>query len=481
MGKRKMMSGLHHCARARAAGLFWAGSLWLLAGCASLPDNPAAGVSNHLGGNSPDFSVAEQQRLRALLATPLGATDTVRIALANNAGIRSAYASLGIAAADVYDAGRLTNPGLHVSVLGASGASETTVGITQAFTDLLLLGSRRRRAQGEFRRLELVVAHKTKRLAARAESAFFDHVGAKQVARMRNRAALAASISAELAQSFFDAGNIGELQLKREQAAAARAKIKAMEADLDVVQTKSRLGAIMGLEDGLTWTTTRSLPEELPGAPALRELLRIALESRLDLKAVREEIRLLTRYRNLSRRTRFLGSTEIGIEAQSASGESTLVGPTFSLELPIFNQGKGRVARAQAGLQQARADHRLLQGNISAAVRSVHAQMEHHRSTAEQYRNVLLPAREAIVERLQEHVNFMLKSQFELLAAKQEQIDGLEEYAAAVRGYWMARAALVQAIGAPLPASSPRDSLVEPKSVDSHKNDQQHKHHGEKQ
>ena len=48
--------------------------------------------------------------VRQLLARPLTADDAVQIALLNNRGLQAAYAELGIAEADVVQAGRLRQP-----------------------------------------------------------------------------------------------------------------------------------------------------------------------------------------------------------------------------------------------------------------------------------------------------------------------------------------------------------------------------------
>jgi hypothetical protein len=45
-----------------------------------------------------------------LLGAPLSADDAVQVALLNNRGLQATYAELGIAEADLVQAGRMTNP-----------------------------------------------------------------------------------------------------------------------------------------------------------------------------------------------------------------------------------------------------------------------------------------------------------------------------------------------------------------------------------
>jgi cobalt-zinc-cadmium efflux system outer membrane protein len=73
------------------------------------------------------------------------------------------------------------------------------------------------------------------------------------------------------------------------------------------------------------------------------------------------------------------------------------------------------------------------------------------REIAEAYRTALVPQREAVVERTQEEVNFMLAGTFELLQAKREEFNAYEEYLDAVRDYWLARTELRRVAGGDLP------------------------------
>ena len=60
---------------------------------------------------------AGQASVKKLLAAPLTADAAVQIALINNRGLQATYAELGIAEADVVQAGRLRNPGFSFARL----------------------------------------------------------------------------------------------------------------------------------------------------------------------------------------------------------------------------------------------------------------------------------------------------------------------------------------------------------------------------
>lgn len=412
--------------------------------------------------------------LAELAGQPLGVSEVVRIALVNNPGLRAQYAELGIAAAEVYDAGRLGNPTLSASVLfpgDSSEGNETTFGVAQAFTDLLLIGPRSRLAKGEYERAKLLAGSAVLHLAADAEAGYYRLVGAQQLARMRQTIATAAATSADLAQRFFDAGNITRLALARERAAASQAHLDQLEAQSEVATARADLAGVLGLRTA-DWSVLERLALPPDAEDELAALMTRAGQSRLDLAASRKQVALLADALGVSRRFRFLGEVEVGVETARKTDGQRLTGPTLALQLPLFNQGKGAVARSKAQLQQADAELSALEVGIAAGIRRAHAELHSARARIEHYRTALIPQREEIVARTQEQVNYMLVGQFELLMARQEEYDAYQGYLEAIRDYWLARTELAREVGAPLPGSAQIgagtidvDTLIAPKGA----------------
>lgn len=435
-----------------------------LSGCASLPvDSGRSEVATLLKARGHTLSAhGDDQALRQLLAEistkPLTSSEAVRLALINNPRLKAEYARLGFAAAEVYDAGRLSNPSLSASVLfpNVSGAAnQVSFGLAQSFTHLLLLSSRIRFAQGEFERVQQTVGAQAMNLAADTEAAYTQLAGAWQLVTMREAVAKAAQASADMAQRFFDAGNINRLELTLEQAAASQAQLDVLQARAGVSTARSALNRQMGLsatEDD--WKIADRLSAPIAEEEALPELFKLADASRLDLAAARKRVSLLADALGLSRRFRLLGEITLGVETQRETDGSRLTGPNLALELPLFNQGRGRLAKAEASLQEAEAELRTLEIGISNGVQRAAAEVAAAKNRAQHYRQSLIPLREAIVARTQEQVNFMLVGQFELLLAKQQEYDAYQGYLEAVRDYWLARVELVREVGAPLPSSA---------------------------
>ncbi len=384
---------------------------------------------------------------------PLSVDQAIRSAFLYNPSIREAYARLGLGRAELEEARRIANPSFgYVELDPRSGnGTQVTRSLSLSFTDLLLLPARRRFAAGELDRLQKAVAAELLDLATDVEVAWFESVSAVQIAAMRDVVAEASEQSAELAQRFFDAGNITRLQLEQEIAAAAQARIAAVRAAADVLRARSALAGLVGLPGDASWTTLEQLPAPPSATFSAEALVPLALSQRLDLAAVKQEVTLREDALVVTRRWRWLGAVELGYEREHELDGSVIRGPTLSLQLPVFNQGQGAITRAHAELTNARA---RLDGLALAVHNNARLGVERltvQRDITERYRTLLVPRREAIVARTQEQVNFMLMGVFELIQAKQQEYDAYQEYLESVRDYWTARAELRRVVGGRLP------------------------------
>lgn len=439
-----------------------------LTGCAGLPSDRGVPdvqklVAERSGQQLDAVDAATQPLVDKLLKAPLTVDGAVRVALLNNPRVRHEYARLGIAGAEVYDAGRLSNPRFSVSSLESNVTGEVSqlgFGLVQSFTDLLLLPARSRLAAGEFARAKEQAGQALLSLAADVEIAYCNLVGLQQTAALQRSVATAAQAAADLGQRFFDAGNLSARELAQQRAATATARTRALQAETEVLGARSALNELLGLApDTADWHTLAELPAPPDHDDDAAGLIPLALQRRLDLAAQRREVALLNDALGTARHFRYLGSVEIGAETERETDRSRITGPTLSLELPVFNQGVGNVARAQALVEQAQSALETLQLAIANNVRLQSQRAAAARGRAEQLRTQLIPAREEVVKRTQQEVSYMLEGQFRLLEVKQQEYEAYQAYIEAVRDYWVARAELGREVGTRLPeAASPPET-----------------------
>lgn len=434
-----------------------------LGGCASLSPRPDDAQVNRLlearGAPALTRMAADEPPidLRERLAAPIDRDRAVAIALLRSPRMREAYARLGLARAEVIDAVEVANPGVSFARMNLSpGAGyNQTVGVSLPFVDVLLLPVRMRWARQQYERHSIEVAQAVIGLTVEVEASWYRAVAAQQVADMRSAVAEGADATAELAQRFYDAGNISELQLKREQAVATQARIDAAQARAEALRERLAFGNLLGLgpADG-EWSLADRLPMPVATEDEADALVRIAESSSLELQAARLRESQLRSALRTTRATRWFGGVSAGAEREKEADGAYLTGPTMSLELPLFNQGQGKLARAEALLAEAQARVQLAELNVTNAVRTGSRALNEHRQIVALHRDALIPQRERIVERSQQEQNFMLIGVFELVQAKVEEYDAYQSYLEAVRDYWLARVELMQAVGQRLPSDA---------------------------
>ncbi|GEL68842.1 TolC family protein [Myxococcus virescens] len=451
------------------------GAALLAGGCASIQKERghaevAALVEERLGrktrwnqGTPEDAEVA--RHLDALLKEDLTSDHSVEVALLNNPALQATYEDLGVSQADMVQAGLLSNPTLDGSIgfpISGRGVSEHEVSLVQDFVDLFTLPLRKRVAREQFMADTLRVAHETLATAAKVRKAFSEVQALQQLTELRRMALQAAVAAADLSARLRTAGNITELELASEQAAAEGVRLELAEGELALVEARENLNRLMGLWGPRTqWTLSEKLPPLPDQEVSLAHLESLAIRQRLDIAAARKQVMLLWNALELARSARFFGRVEVGVHEHQDADGPRLFGPTLSLELPIFDQRQALIARLEAQHRQGERRLMELSVNTRSEVRAARARLLALRLVADRYRRVVLPLREKVVEQSQLQYNAMQIGLFQLLSAKRDQVEAYQGYIEAVRDYWMARADLEQLVGGRLregsaaPTSSP--------------------------
>ncbi len=401
-----------------------------------------------------------------LLAAPVDIAAAVQLALINSPRMRLLYAELGFAQGEVYDATRLANPSLsylRLSSDAVGGGAQTTWSIAQNFTELLFMGYRNGMGRADLLYSQQRVAQAVLQLESDVREAFYRNAGAQLGARMRTATAAAARTSADLAGRFHEAGNISLLQLNREQAAASEALLEERNGLTEAIAARSRLLTLLGFradDDRARFVEMLALPAgRLPDIDTLQEL---AARQRLDLLASQTQAGILDRQLTHTQRWRWLGGLGLSAQREREPDGEIRKGPGLSIDLPLFNSGKGSLLRAQAGAETAAARLATLKLEMDNEIFVQRSTLEISRLAVEEYRTRLIPLQQRIVEASQREQNFMLIGAFELLAARREEIDTFGRYIEAVRDYWIEHSRLARSVGGALPGDETAEPLLLP-------------------
>jgi cobalt-zinc-cadmium efflux system outer membrane protein len=411
-------------------------------------------------GTDEDRRVADETR--RLLKQELTAATATQIALYNNPRLQATYERLGVAQAEVVQAGLLRNPSLSLHWgfrFGEPGLDEVVGSLTGAFLDLFLMPLKKKFADAEFRRVKLDVADAVLATVAEVQEAFYTVQASTQIVAMRRMIVDAQQAATELAVRQHEAGNISDLDLANEQAVYTQAKLDLARSEYQRLADRERLTRLLGVwGSDIDYEVAPKLPQVPPADPELAHVERIAVANRLDLAAAREEVQTAAAALQVTKGTRVLSGLTVGVQGHRDPDGPKTIGPTVDLELPIFDQKQAEVARLRAELRAAQHRADALAIAIRSEVRAARNRLLAARLTSETFAKALVPLRERIVALAQEQYNAMLLGVYQLLQAKQNEVDAYREYIEAVRDYWIARADLERAVGTRLGAAPKGES-----------------------
>jgi outer membrane protein, heavy metal efflux system len=443
----------------RAAGV---AAAFVACGCATIQKERghrevAALVEERVGrktrwesGTPEDAAI--RKHVDEALANGLTSDEAVEIALLNSPRLQRTYEELGVSQADLVQAALLPNPslGLDVGFPIRAGAGETEVAASLAedLLAVLVLPLRRAVAEEQFAADVLRVADEALEFAAEVDKQYREVQAREKLVALRTTVVQGESAAADLARRLHEAGNITDLELASEQVVFEVARIQLAREELELVDARERLNRLLGLWGAQTeWKLAQELPEIPPSDPSLDGLEALAIRQRLDIDAARKQRALMWKALELARTTRWFGRLEVGIEGHQDPDGPRLLGPTLSLELPIFDQRQALIARLEAQFRQS--ERRLDELSVSARseVRTAAARLASLRRTVDQYRKAVLPLRERVLEQSQLQYNAMQIGLFQLVVAKQQQVEAYGAYLEAIRDYWQERAQLARLVG----------------------------------
>lgn len=426
----------------------------LVAGCATLsPDGGTSAVRDlvaaRMGGRYalPDTGTnpsSLSQPVRDLLATPLAPDAAVQVALYNNPGLKASLDELGIAEADLVQTGRLANPRFTFS--DRRGGDMTTIDRTVLFNvmSLLTMQFAKRVATRQFEAAQLVAAAEVLRLIGDTRRTYFAAVAAQQSTSYFEQARQAAEAGAELAQKMAAAGNFSKLAQMQEHAFLADTTTQLAKVTQVATSQRERLARLLGLS-GQEAARFR-LPDRLPMLPATAveagDAEQRALEQRIDVALAKRSAETTAANLGLVKATGFINVLEAGYSNESNTGERRVNGYEIEVQLPLFDWGDAKVARAQAIYMQSVARAAEIAANAQSEVREAYQSYRTTYDIARRYRDDIVPLRKRIAEEKQLRYNGMLISVFELLADAREQVASVNAAIEALRDFWIADADL---------------------------------------
>ena len=351
-------------ARTPAARFGAGAAMLLLVGCATFStdggiDTVSTAVQERTGAatrlvRSDEDAAAVRTLVAESLAGPLTPDAAVRIALVNNASLQARYAELGIAEAELVQAGRLPNPRFSFSRLGSGGDLEIERKFIVDVVAVLLMPMTLKLERERFAMAQTSAALDAVRIAAEARRAAIAATAAAQSVLYYEQVQLAADASAELARRrMAAAGNWNALSQARQQLFYADATTRLARARQAAALERERLARVLGLA---TRPDTIRLPDRLPDLPpeprSGADIEASALAQRLEVSLARRGLDATAYALDLTRANRWINVFDLAYKNQSDAGVPRRDGYEIEVEMPIFDWGDAKLARAEAIYRQ---------------------------------------------------------------------------------------------------------------------------------
>lgn len=476
-----------------------------LAGCVRIDPKPDYTRVGKVVGERSGFTEVYDPRgdegvagkVAELLRDGLTIDKAVRIALLSNPAFQAEFGALGASRADVVQSALFTNPSFSFGwqFSDAGGRSKLTAGLAQQIADLWQIPVRKKIAEAELERTLLGAARHGIELVAETRTRCYRLLALQRNEVMLQEGRALTERAVSLAQAQLAAGEVSQFDLN-----LARAALLDVDLELLALQ-RERRGAEIELARTLglsrlpqAWTLADDLPAPQPDLPDDAELMAVALEQRLDARAAllaigAAEDELTRQYlrvfpdltlgldferpdqRALPGRKILADTVRSSIAAGKLTAPSiqsrgerrieaaqivdSLLGPSLTITLPLWDQNQAQIAKAGFALTQRRKELEDLLDSIAAEVQQAAATARNAQALVQVYEQQALPQAEEnaaaslrLYENGEQSILIVLDSQGSLLRRRRSYVEARRDYAIAL-------AALEQALAGRLAAVPP--------------------------
>lgn len=273
-----------------------------LTGCSKIPPQDDGLVSSILANRIDShvdlrYGCFQDEKVNDLIdlaiTNELTADLAIQIALLNNPKVQAVFEEIGIARADLIEAGLLSNPSfaLEVRYPHVNGL-KTNIEylITSSLLDIFLIPLRTRLASTEFEQTKLKVSNEILSLAFDVRETFYELLAEKKKIHFIQSSAELTGIISEISAKKIAIGNVNTLEFQLAKARFLEAELELSSAQAEFIRLREKLNRLLGLNEDICLIFPENLPEVNYFGFDLCALESIALQERLDLQVARFEI-----------------------------------------------------------------------------------------------------------------------------------------------------------------------------------------------
>lgn len=315
---------------------------------------------------------------------PLTANAAVAIAMWNNADFQAELAQLGMARADLADAGVIPNP--VATLLFPIGVKQLELTAKQTLSSIWQRPKNVRAAKKDAERVAETLVQRGLDLARDVHLAYANVLLAEHDLVWSREASTIWNDLLQIAEARLRSGEVSRREAEVARADARAAELAALQAETDAEVAMGGLRTVLGLPPEVA-ITLAAAPLTVP--PGDISAWRAAALERPDLHAAELAIEAASERAGLERR-RIIEL--VGILDINATGLE--IGPGIEMPIPIFDHRRGGRIRAAAEIQRTSWQYIGLKRRITRDVIVAHARLVRAHAALASWNTDVLPARE---------------------------------------------------------------------------------------
>jgi len=405
-------------------------SILLMAGCAA--PAPDEGTSDNFSYISAGLKERTDYTLReahesgrfetpewVILDDGLSQDEAVSLALWNNAQFHADLAALGFSRADLIEANMLSNPTFSLLFPIGPKALETDLGIP---IDILWQRPHRiSAARFDAQSLAEDLIENGLGLIRDVQTTYTDlWLSQKKHELVLESNQLQIQIT-RIAKARLAAGDVSGLTADAAymDSLESTGNTKRLRKETDII--KQRLNTLLGLSPDNTSYDTETIDIAEKSTIPIDTLLQTALAARPDLRAA--ELAIEAAGERVGWEKSKVYNFIAIIDAKDEGEDNLTVGPGLELEIPIFNQNQGQIARAKAQLEQATRQYRALRQDIVLQVRQAYTRYDSAYEQFDLWNSEIIPSLQNKVEQTSKSFEIGQVPYLAVLEAKQKLIE----------------------------------------------------------
>lgn len=371
--------------------------LVVLESCATAPERPdaEAAIAQATGVSDAVVFLTEGGPLDSSDLTPssLALTEAVRQGLRTDPGLQAALSRVWMALADLEQAKVLPNPVLNILFRfpNDGGSTQIEASLTQEIVSLLQRPWRSSAAEKKLRSVSSEALSVALDLVAEIQESYISVQALEELMPVLDERRRILSQLLNVAKARLEAGEGTRADVATLDAQRVELELEIAERQLERREERLRLTRLVGQPSGVAeWKLDpwHSLSQPLPSE---RTWIETALSNRPEIQGRLWELAALGDTLELAKLSPFEGAS-VGAELQRE--DSTALGPSLSIPIPLFDTGEARRKKIEAERSEVR--HKLTEARRKAVeeVRRALESFSASQANVERVRTELIPLQE---------------------------------------------------------------------------------------